>query len=233
MNPHRCSISARLFVALTFAAGLLVPFVATAQAPFWQSSTGPNSGRVWSLRTAPNLTMFIIAFKRTYRSTDGGAHWEWIGQSLGYTRNIFGTRSGALIAVTESDYPDAVVMRSTDNGDSWAPIDTFASLSGGSIATDSDGILYYSGKRLFRSIDDGMSWQQEQILPSSIISMHSLSPDPLLVVSSESGIYLSRDSGLTSVRIDTTAIDIIRQSARARSGELFAIGDSSRRLTDC
>jgi photosystem II stability/assembly factor-like uncharacterized protein len=165
----------RIAGLFALAALILAPDKATAGLGFW-STGGPGGATVSCLAVDPKVYggFFACAGAGVYVSSDFGLHWQ--PTSLGViaefgASSLVADSSGAMLAGTTSG-----VFRSTDSGLTWLPRSTgLAHLNVYSLALQPDtGWLYlgatndliYPTGALYRSVNDGASWEQIMAFPS-------------------------------------------------------------------
>jgi photosystem II stability/assembly factor-like uncharacterized protein len=148
-----------------------------------------------------------------WQSSDHGATWVTTplavpGQGLNAVgaRLVFDVaRPGTLYALFLTSYSPASMFRSTDGGESWAPLPAAAGISDLVVAPDGT-LLGAADFGVSRSTDRGESWQPPlpafgaaAAAPRDVIvrlAADTASPETLLAAGSE-GIWRSGDGGLT------------------------------------
>ena len=135
-------------------------------------ATIPNSGQ--SRISRPhygNGTWFAGYTGGLLKSTDGGATWSETSITHGGTACriqgvAYSSGTGTWIAAgtigTDVDNGTAIIVRSTDGGNSWATVKTGGIANGGffSVATSNDRTWLVGGqdREVYRSINDGTVW---------------------------------------------------------------------------
>jgi hypothetical protein len=183
-----------------------------------------DGGVTWNAVGSPLLNPIDVAYgngvwiavgnSRAMRSTDGGITWS-ASNLLGATHDRIATNgNGTWIATSVTNYNFSVVIRSTNNGVTWASI-------GGQFSIQPCSDVYYgdgtwivlqqypktsSGNSgIFRSKNDGISWTQMTL--SNDISSPSLSRvsfgNGVWIIKSISNLIRSQDDGVTWDKIPT------------------------------
>ena len=134
----------------------------------WRRLDGPYGGGVSSLAIDRQDRLFAATRYEIYRSVDKGQSWHAIDVPIAglTTTRLWSTPGGNLLALSYSPFPHTDALhRSTDGGESWTSAETGMpdSLAAeyASFATDSSTstIFLALGVGLYRSNDDGRSWQ--------------------------------------------------------------------------
>lgn len=145
----------------------------------WHQTSGPEGGRATAFFEHKGNLFVGTSWGGIFRSTDDGQSWDYVG--LAFVSEVTGiveSPAGTLIAGTYGDG----IYRSTDGGTTWSVVEETTQRSSGplitaTIAVDSHGwILSGSRVGLFRSKDDGLSWefvQYENVHSESIQTIAS------------------------------------------------------------
>lgn len=143
---------------------------------------------------------FLSGFRgvKIFRSTNDGDSWEETGQNdLEASVNSFMITSNGKTYV--GTYWDGV-FRSSDSGVNWSQInDGLYAMTVNALDIDSQGKIYAGtyGNSLFYSIDNGENWENIRVaLNSRYIFGLLLINDQILMVTTNSGVYLSMDGGV-------------------------------------
>jgi photosystem II stability/assembly factor-like uncharacterized protein len=173
------------------------------------------------LALAPNYATepVIIAAGNgnTFRSTDGGATWAIVGQSLSLQHIVFSPQFATDRTIFAAGTYGNGIYRSSNGGTSWQSINSGLSSNGRMVSTLAISPNYAADRTLFattggdgvyRSTDSGLSWSGvSQGLPDRYMASLVISPgyaaDRTLFASSSSGVYRSMDGGGTWVRLNT------------------------------
>ena len=174
------------------------------QLPWTQGAGLPQA--VFGLAAHP--TQLGVVFAGTegagvWRSADWGVTWEQSSSGMVPTR-IFAVSQSPVGARTLYDGTSAGVYISRDDGDSWALATTLA-LSAQILEVLADpalpGVAYFTTDdgRVFRSIDDGASFQPISVgLPGDpILDMAAAPFGNLYAVTSAGNLFISSDGGAT------------------------------------
>lgn len=165
---------------------------------------------------------FSAADGMLYKSTDKGNTWdsgtpmlEWYDEWNAYEMYVRDVKANGntVLAATYSGSAPGKMMRSTDGGESYTAIDTFGEIhSISAIAYLGNGVFVAggdsndgSGGRIFRSENDGLTWQDCGILKTDymyILAVQSLGGGIVLAAAATYGYYeglvfRSTDSGQT------------------------------------
>lgn len=118
-----------------------------------------------------NGTWFAGYTGGVLKSTDGGATWSETsithsGTACRIQGVAYSTGTGTWIAAgtigTDVNNGTAIILRSTDGGNSWTTVKTGSIANGGflSVATSNDGIWLVGGhdREVYRSMNDGINW---------------------------------------------------------------------------
>jgi photosystem II stability/assembly factor-like uncharacterized protein len=183
-----------------------------AQPGFWQPTSGPKEGVIHVVREAAGMLYATtathpVAGSGVYRSSDDGVSWHQLTNGLPaaivdqYCMASI-RDSILLLGVCANDFggPLSGMFRSTDRGDSWVRVDSNLSSNGFvHLTADTVGFAYGSvyGGPLFRSGDDGRSWQSLGRPHNSLIKSIAAAPNGILYLLKEDGILRSTDHGTT------------------------------------
>ncbi|MEZ4927035.1 MAG: hypothetical protein R3A50_12195 [Saprospiraceae bacterium] len=156
----------------------------------WQNDPISTGKTITGLVIAPNGTAFLLTNSNVLRSIDDGANWTELSLSA---KGMAVTATGRLLAEKEFALSE-ISQYSDDNGDTWQalPVDKmrkFSSMPGNIILAEHD----FSG--LYRSIDDGISWQfAAQGMPNHLDAplMHFYDDMSVLAVT-EQGVFHSQN----------------------------------------
>lgn len=152
-------------------------------------------------------------------STDKGITWEWILRDYGIW-SLASTPSGTIYVGTMVNG----ILRSRDKGTSWVNV----GLRFGTtrcIISDSHGIVYASpgDGYIYRSINDGQSWDSLEFNFNSPVSSLLLLNDSIIIAGSDgAGVFLSTNQGLSWSEINFGLPDDGLTLASTSSGSIFA-----------
>ncbi len=179
-----------------------------------------------SLAVAPNGTVFAAAYNYgLLTSHDNGQTWETILGMIGTNKTqlstLTSTESGTIFAGGDN----GVVYRSLNNGVSWSikrngisqsPIKILVAKKGGSV-------FAVNGNGVFRTINNGESWDSLLGTPTTVLSMATDSSGTIYLGHS-GGVALSSDNGNTFTNISTitNAIGITVNSV----GTVYILGNN-------
>jgi hypothetical protein len=149
------------------------------------------------------------------RSCDGGIHWSDINNGLVAIRSSYNVNVSCIGAADAdlfisrsstsfSQFDDPVHLsgfyRSKDNGARWLKSDS--GIAGWVQAFAFDGTTHYAGtgnNGIFYSNDGGTLWKKSGPLIRNVTGL--ISTGNFVVVSSQSGVYASRDKGVSWISI--------------------------------
>lgn len=177
-----------LFFSIIF---LLLGYCSFAQQ--FEKLSGPYGGgsKVFEGKNGM-LFQFPADGRSFYRSQDGGVNWRiytYPREASNNTITVGG--DGSLLFLTLG-----LVYKSTNNGESWTPIN----LPGGGVLsahTMKDGtLLVYSESQIFWSVDNGQNWTISNFNGSVSKFFSSKQTDWVFAISSDK-LYISKDNGKT------------------------------------
>jgi hypothetical protein len=183
--------------------------------PTWQLLGFEGQG-VENVTVDPNLSsvLYVGTYEHgIYKSTDSGKSWQQSNNGLGddpgkITGIELASNSSQVVYATATHFPR--FYRSRDGAESWQPggdIGRIPKLL--SIHPAIPGRLFVGafplpdlpGGEVYRSDDDGLSWQcviTSQVLANSIVAS---TLEPSLVYAGGNGIYRSQDGGDSFVQL--------------------------------
>jgi photosystem II stability/assembly factor-like uncharacterized protein len=136
--------------------------------------------------------LYAVAYGSLYRSADNGNRWVSLQRSPD-AKGIVGGTGGRI--VTSSATSEGFAY-SDDNGITW--VKTYSESLNKTFASNSSGTMYALGSSVYRSTNNGTSWTKTCANPfSGYVSAGQITSGGAIVVSTESGIYRSSDSGAT------------------------------------
>ena len=166
----------------------------------WINSLGGHSSssadQCFQIVTDPKGNVFAATHQGLYESSDRGK--TWVKDTSGYkgvdAEGIVIGHDGNLYAQDGT----GVTYRSTDGGYYWTLL---SSNQAGIAAVRHDGILLASsGHRVYRSVDDAVTWEAVWI-PDSVrarsVNRIYLDSHENVFASTDSGIYVSTDAGIS------------------------------------
>jgi photosystem II stability/assembly factor-like uncharacterized protein len=161
-----------------------------------------DNGQTWTnvYPTGDFTYLFINSaghvFSGPLKSTDRGDNWTMGSGLSGFICAMAENRTGTLFASNDRGN----VFRSLDGGDTWSVTGTFASNFIETIALNSQDHVYagtWSGEGIYRSLDNGNSWENIADTLGSIWRLAFNSRDHLFVVHGNSALWRSLDNGAT------------------------------------
>ena len=131
---------------------------------------------------------------RIIRTTDGGITWTDVtpGNASWSEYNDIAYRSIDEVYISGcADYPETTVSKSSDGGQTWQDftIGGYGEATG-IVLPDDNTIVIKARNRIFKSIDDGLTWYQAAILTDDDFFIESLMfTSPLIGYASGSSMY--------------------------------------------
>ena len=175
---------------------------------------------------SPRTGYVLGAYNLMFRTDDGGATWQpWqsrVANPKGL--HLYGMKgaAGAIYLAGEQ----GLLLRSTDNGNSFNALTTPYKGSYFGVLTTRGGALLAYGLRgnAFRSTDRGASWTQVATGVQASLSAGTVMADGAVVLVSQGGdVLTSRDDGLTFAAQAGTALPLAAV-AQAGDGSLVVAG---------
>lgn len=208
-------------------------FRSTDGGHLWQNARMTSNGSN-ALLSHPSGIYLGTYINGLFRSTDSGLTWHPVGGGFPSSADIDAlAASGSAIFVAGTQFGNATIFASLDNGQTWGPLASSPDLPFISLLTAGNTVLAgSSGSGLHRSPDLGATWFPCAGIPAGAI-VSGLGADGttlyaglrVIVNSALNGIYRSLDDGLTwtkvSVDLPGTPLLVIRAIAR-RDGALLA-----------
>lgn len=168
---------------------------------FWSPSAGPYFADVTRLLLAPDRSVYAGGKSGLFRSPNRGSAWTTIESMRGTNASIFAITPWGTMFVT-----DVGLLRSSDNGANWMLVNSNVATEHMTFAFARDSTMYCGSDRIYSSTNDGIAWEITAArFDSPIVSMLSLSPDSLLIVTND-GVFLSRNRGATAYKINNTPL---------------------------
>ncbi len=202
----------------TILVALLLLLFRTAYSQGVWMQTGPmsqgNNDIVYSIAADTDGNLYASSWTvGVYKSTNGGLSWSLSGLSGKRVSVIASSPSGILFALSKT-VDSSFIHRSSDQGASWSDADRRSFplnyAGGGCIVFLPDGSITaaYSvtvgptignvGVFVFRSTDDGFTWQQTVRMDLGFVGGMSLTEDGrILMGTSLSGVIQSSNGGLS------------------------------------
>jgi len=130
----------------------------------WEERVGPEVNGLAAGCVAIDHRDYVYAFSQSagmYRSTDGGASWQYIGLQ-GYAISSIATTPAGSILASGYDYTPEIsgVFRSTDEGQNWTRVGLHNQGGVGCITVSPNGHIFLTSNitGIHRSTDDGQTW---------------------------------------------------------------------------
>lgn len=157
-------------------------------------------------------------------TTDGGNSWSAMGFYGKYISDVAIAQNGHVYVVLNSD-DDNVVYKTTNNGISWLPMVTPYN-NAGSIHVASNGDIFLGQDQLYRSTDNGTTWQALPLgYPTITLMQESPKHDLYFSVGgfAYQVLYRSTDFGLTWKPLKTGVVGI---PVAGFFGDTIFVGDN-------
>jgi photosystem II stability/assembly factor-like uncharacterized protein len=173
----------------------------------------PENGNFWERAGKPPINTQVIAVANNgdiwaanpaeiYLSTNNGNTWtqkSLLPSSTIYINSVAITPINGHVFVATYSHG---MLRSTDNGENWTRVASYADLTG--ILFTSTGEIYLRGKGLYYSSDNGNTWAERIKLPTndgfSIFTCFAVGTDGTLYLGTNAGVFRSTDGGITLIR---------------------------------
>ena len=168
----------------------------------WDKMPSPLASSIRSLAQTADNTLYVATTSGIFRSNDGGKRWESSGLDGKVIDKIFATRSGTLLAgVYRSG-----LYRSDNKGKSWTLMGFDKNVYIYSILQSDDHQLFLTTSFIiegasnntptgvFKSLDDGKTWQQTSFIKTDVINLNQPKKG-LLIVSTKSETHISKNDG--------------------------------------
>ena len=164
-----------------------------------KSASSVDTATIYKAVIHQNGNIFTRTGSGVRYSTDGGNSWKTIGFQNKFISDVATDQSGAVYASVNYKDTNAVLYKTTNNGTVWTPITTpFNGISG--IGINKNGHIFLSQDQLYRSIDNGSSWNA---LPVGFPEVKYMSESPKHELFFTAGgsayqhLYRSSDFGLS------------------------------------
>lgn len=179
---------------------ILIPFETQQTFAQWVQTSGPPGGTIWSISSNASGTVFAGSTSGLYRSTDEGQSWQktqlplqryWvIANDLDSTFYAMGYRAFYL---------------SKNNGTSWEEKNVGSGEPWWVITRGRTDAYCITSIGFFHSTDDGDSWLlvNSSIQNNGVTHLAMNSKGLLYGAGTDSGVFVSADSGLTWKRIQS------------------------------
>ncbi|HKP05052.1 MAG TPA: hypothetical protein VJU77_17000 [Chthoniobacterales bacterium] len=136
------------------------------------------------------------SLQNVFRSTDNGATWSATTGLAGNGVNSFAIKGGTVWAFFSALPNDSGVARSTDNGNTWQVVPSIITRPGKSIVSD-DAIIVAESNFIWRSIDDGATWDLVEQFALTGVSSFAKVGTKLFGAAGTGGFHTSTDNGAT------------------------------------
>src|SRR5215218_4812776 len=223
LPPRRIELFGCVFL---FAAVLASALSINAEG-VWEKTAGPPGIEVTVLYKANNFVFAGTEHHGVWRSGDGGATWAAANNGIARTQvsDIIASGPNLLAAVAASRCPASLnVFKSTDNGATWTPTSGLAGHVVQTLAKKGNvlyaGFPFATSSGLYRSIDDGNTWQ---VVSSFIDDGDKIFvSDNAILVAAANFIWRTVDDGVKWDVVEQFAFSGIQGFARVGT-KLFAV----------
>lgn len=171
---------------------------------------GLETAIVNNLLFRSNTEIFATTFDGLYRSGDAGATWQPIAFAGRHTASLIANHQGVLFVRSAG-----ALHRSVDNGATWMALPAVSRNATGLAVNSVDHLFAataYDGG-VYRSMDNGESWEHTGLLAATETASDRLYVGPLHVTAGDElyagtnrGLYRSLDNGESWVDISDNAI---------------------------
>ncbi|MEX2485816.1 MAG: T9SS type A sorting domain-containing protein [Brumimicrobium sp.] len=224
----------KLILSLLLATSNLLSFEVIGQ--YWMESFETPATR--SISASPDGSVYFISFEtELYKSTDDGYTNSW-QQIMGFPAvnqyNIF-TNSNTVFMLNSTSittgYDGKGVFASTDGGDTWESRNSGLQSDTNVISMHrlADGVLMIQTRKdtntfnLYRSTDNGDTWDFVQDLGRNCISVTTIS-DTEAYIASATEVFKSTDNGQSWVGLNASTNAGIASIVQSSTGELISGG---------
>ena len=212
-----------------------------------QYSVSKDGGYTWTHYSHPSPFINCVTINDSghifiggnytgYRSKDYGANWTTLSLPDGIN-SIAVAPNGNLFAGCSREYAaNSGVYRSTDNGDSWAPVkEGFRVYASHNIVINGNGDIIVGtwGWGIWKSTDNGDTWTQYNsgLGHYYVRSMHITNNGDVYAGLSGGGIYRSSDNGESWTQVGITVAGV-KEIAINSNDDIFASVWGISRSTD-
>lgn len=211
-------------------------YVSSDSGETWEPMRGPSTP-VLSIGEDLDGNVLAGTFKGIYRQDTGTNRWQEISDGIHSMRieRIQFTARGSILVLSLGE-----CYRSTDAGDHWSEVtvdsgDYINSYAPILLTSSGDLFLVASGSLLFRSKDDGVSWQHVDV-PTIHYPVNGVTervPGEILVATSHGDIFRSTDEATSWSQVLSSPVSSpIRWLGSDRSGHCYAVNDSAVLVSD-
>jgi photosystem II stability/assembly factor-like uncharacterized protein len=195
----------------------------------WIPQLSPTSEDLIAVQFIDQNRGWIVGNEIILSTDDGGIHWHDYQIPGVYLIDLFAVNDEIAWAVGTTMYGltpgRAIIMQTSDGGDTWALIDSAQTGYFGSIffydsqfgwITGAEGTSTDSYGMVYRTTDSGISWHRTEV--GSVVSLTDaffISPAVGWSVSIDAYIYVTTDSGLTWDVSDRATNDTFNVPLRA------------------
>jgi hypothetical protein len=209
-----------------FSIGFGAIVITTDKGNTWSTWHDTLLTMVSALRFSPTGSIFVGA-RNSYRSTDGGKHWELMPLQPSVMDMLPMRNDIVLAGIFTGIWPNPTqhIYRSADNGGTWLKVLDAGTTYGWSFAETKNGTVFAapegtdsSGNGIYRSTDSGASWSRANNgLPSTnVCALAASSNGNLYAAITGFGVFQSVDNGetwtdfntgLTNLQVHCLAVD--------------------------
>ncbi len=223
----------RTLASLTTLLSLLTP-LAAQQLP-WQSLYGPPEPTIRAMGAGPDGTVYCgTEYGSMFRRSAGADRWERIDSTIvGHTINGIVIDAAHNRVYITSDHPPVAQLATyvtTDDGTTWSRVEDSTLMKIAAITqNDRTGSEYLltSDRRLYRSTDDGGTWDSVTVefdstpLTIGFIGLVYDRMHQALLTATPAAVYRSTDDGVTWDTVTSDPTNSIRQLFCSSDGVLY------------
>jgi photosystem II stability/assembly factor-like uncharacterized protein len=178
-----------------------------------------------------NATQGVAVGRGIWRTSDGGATWS-VAQAPSSTvqlDRVTSPAAGVYVAIGYMLGTGAVIMRSTDGGQTWtSPVpNTTEQLADVAFGNAMTGVIITGYGKVLRTTDGGATWSMpSEITPNGLATVAFASPTTVVTISAQGPVFRSTDGGITWAAGDDlgfSGVENLRQLRFRSSSEGYAV----------
>lgn len=154
----------------------------------------------------PNGTLYVRTGNGLRASTDGGNSWYLAAFASSYIADVTAAPNGTVfVGMSSSNGLPEWLHASTDNGATWAPLQT-PSFGFSGIHVNAQGHLFLSQDQTYRSTDNGATWKPLPVAYPNVTAFTERANGEVYVAAGGSAyqnLYRTTDNGTTWKHLNT------------------------------